>query len=81
MARELNGGDADAAGRAMDQHAFARLQVGQMFEGVIDSEEDGRHGGRRFERPALRHGGHGVCTRDDVAGETRGTKAHDGIAR
>ena len=30
MARQLDGGDADAAGGAVDQDALARLQVGQL---------------------------------------------------
>ena len=64
----------------MDQHALARLHVGQLLQGVIHRQEHRGHRGCGFKRPALRHESHRISAGDDVAGKARGTKAHDGIA-
>ena len=80
VAGQLDGCDAHAAGSAMDQHALARLHVGQLLQCVIHRQEHRGHRGCGFKRPALRHESHRISAGDDVAGKARGTKAHDGIA-
>ena len=77
---ELDGGNAHPAGTAVDEHALARLQVGQMLEGVIHREKHGGHGGGGFERPFLRHPGNRRGRGDDVAGEAGRAKAHDFVS-
>jgi hypothetical protein len=48
--RDLNGGAADAAARAEDEHVFAGLKLGAVDEHVPGGLEDERDGGGFFER-------------------------------
>ena len=41
--RELDRGDADAAGAGLDQHGLARLQVAELEEAVVGGAERDRH--------------------------------------
>ena len=50
--RELDGGDADAAGRAVHQHGFARLRAGALEQRAIRGAV--RHAERRALAEATR---------------------------
>ena len=54
--RELDGGEADAAGAGLDEHRLARLQVAELEQAVVGGAELDRHAGGRFEVEAVGHG-------------------------
>jgi len=53
-AGDLDGGNPDTAGGAMDQNLFPLLQPPQMVQGVVGREEGRRNRGRRFKGEAGR---------------------------
>jgi len=77
---QLDGGQADPARRAVDEHLFVGLQPGQMVQGVIDRKEGAGNGHRRLEGDPGREVGDGIGLGDHPVAEAGRAEAHHLVA-
>ena len=77
---DLDGGHADAAGGAMDEHPFAFLQVRKRDQRVIGGQERDRDGGRILERQVARQFCRQQRGHRDMGGECRRRERDDAVA-
>ena len=78
---DLDRGNPDTTGGAVDQHLLAGLQTRQMMQRVIHGEEGTWNGRRRLEGHALGDASHGIGVGHQAVGETARTEAHYAVAR
>ncbi|MNV35248.1 hypothetical protein D3C71_1266890 [compost metagenome] len=77
--RELDGGNAHAASRAVDQDLLAFFQARQVVQRVVDGEEGAGDGGGGLKREAVRNVRDGAGLGQHAVAKAGGAKAHDGV--
>lgn len=81
VAGHLDGGQAHAAGRTGNEHAFPRFQARQLLQPVKRRQEHRGHGGQGRRVAARRHRQHGRGAGDDVGGKAAAGKTEHPVAR
>ena len=69
MLGQLDRGDADAAGAAVNEHALPLAQTGEFVQRIVGGEKCGRHSGRGGKRPRGRFAGDGERAGAHAIGE------------
>src|SRR6185436_17968487 len=81
LLRDLDGRDADAPGRAVDQDSFARFEAREVVERIVRGQESARYGGRGLEGHAGRDRGKTARRRHYPARKAPRPEPDDTVAR